>query len=86
MESAFQTVPINITGGSYQDRSRPLSVQETRGFYPEIVEQGKDQFVIKSFPGQNNISTATAGFDRGSHQMNEVAFRVIDNTLYEVSN
>jgi hypothetical protein len=85
MESLFQNVPLNIAGPSYQDRSRPLSVQETRGFYQEVVEPGKDQYVIKSFPGQNTISTPTAGIDRGSHQMNEVAFRVIDTILYEVS-
>ena len=85
MESAFQTVPINITGGSYQDRSRPLSSQETRNLYQELIDAGKDQYVIKSFPGQNNLGSASSGEDRGQHQMNEIAYRVIDNTLYEVS-
>ena len=84
-ESAFQNVPINVTGPSYQDRSRPLSSQETRNLYPELVESGKDQYVIKSFPGQNNLSSVTAGEDRGQHQMNEIAYRVVGNTLYEVS-
>jgi len=81
---AFQTVPINITGPSYQDRSRPLSVQETRNFYPEIVESGKDQFVIKSFPGQKLLGSTTAGIDRGMHQMNEIAYRVVGDSLYKV--
>ena len=85
MESAFQTVPINITGGSYQDRSRPLSSQETRNLYQELIDAGKDQYVTKSFPGQKLLNSGVAGIDRGSHQMNEIAYRVIDNTLYEVS-
>lgn len=85
MESEFQTIPINIAGPSYQDRSRPLSVQETRGFYPELIDSGKEQYVIKSFPGQKNINSAAAGIDRGSHVMDEIAYRVIDNILYEVS-
>ena len=85
-ESQFQITPINITGPTYQDRSRPLSVQETRNFYHEIVDSGKDKYVIKSFPGQKLLGSATAGFDRGMHQMAEVAYRVIGNTLYEISN
>lgn len=84
-ESNFQTVAINVTGGSYKDRSRPLSSQEARGFYPELVEQGKDQYVLKSFPGQKLLNAGVAGIDRDTHQMNEIAYRVIDTTLYEVS-
>jgi len=85
MESAFKTVPINIAGPSYQDRSRPLTSQETRNLYHERVESGKENYVIKSFPGQTNLGSTTAGTDRGMHQMSEIAYRVIDNTLYEVS-
>jgi len=83
---AFQTIPINITGPSYQDRSRPLSSQETRNFYHELVEAGKDKYVLKSFPGQELLNSGPeTGLDRGMHQMNEVAYRVIYHTLYEVS-
>ena len=84
MESQFQTLPINIAGPSYKDSSKPLSSQETRGFYHELVESGKDKYVIKSFPGQKNLGSASAGLDRGSHQMNEVAYRVVDTTLFKV--
>lgn len=84
-ESQFQTIAINVTGPSYQDRSRPLVSQETRNFYPELIESGKDNYVIKSFPGQKSFGSTSAGTDRGMHQMSEVAYRVIDNTLYEVS-
>ena len=84
-ESAFQTVPINIAGPSYQDRSRPLSSQETRNFYHELVESGKDQYVIKSFPGQTTLGSTTAGLDRGQHRMAEIAYRVVGGILYEIS-
>jgi hypothetical protein len=84
MESQFQTVPVNITGPSYKDRSRTLSSQETRNFYQELVDSGKDKYVIKSFPGQLNITTQTAGTDRGMHQMSEIAYRVVGTTLFKV--
>jgi hypothetical protein len=82
---AFQTIPVNIAGPSYQDRSRPLSSQETRNFYHEVVPSGKSQFVIKSFPGQTVFGSATAGADRNGTNMAEVEFRVVGETLYEVS-
>ena len=81
----FQTIGINIAGPSYQDRSRPLSSQETRNIYHEVVPSGKEQYVLKSFPGQSLLGSATAGRDRGQHQMLEVGYRVIYQTLYEVA-
>jgi len=53
----YQSIPINIAGPAYQDRSRPLSSQETRNFYHEVVESGKDKYVIKSFPGQKLLGS-----------------------------
>lgn len=82
---AFQTIPINVTGPSYKDRSRPLVAQETRNFYHEVVESGKDTYVLKSFPGQKLLGSADSGNDRGMHKMLEVPFRVIDNTLYSIN-
>lgn len=81
----YQSIPINIAGPSYQDRSRALSSQQTNGFYHEVVESGKDKFVIKSFPGQKLLGSAAAAEDRGQHQMAEVGYRVLGTTLYEVS-
>ena len=82
----FQTIPINIAGPSYQDRSRPLSSQETKNLYHEVVESGKEKYVIKPFPGQTFLGSATANTDRGQHRMAEIAYRVIGNVFYEVSN
>ena len=82
---AFQTIPLNVTGPSYQDRSRPLASQETRNFYHEVVDSGKDQFVTKCFPGQSSVGSVPAGPDRGQHQMLEVDFRVVGTILYKVA-
>lgn len=84
MESQFQTVPVNITGPTYRDRSRPLSSQETRNFYHEVVESGKEKYVIKSFPGQKALGSTTAETDRGMHQMSEIAYRVVGTSLFKV--
>jgi hypothetical protein len=83
--SRFQTVPVNVAGPSYHDRSRPLSSQETRNFYHELLHSGKEQYVIKSFPGQTYLANAGAGADRGSHVMANVPYRVVGTTLYSVT-
>lgn len=80
----FNTVPIQITGGTYQSRSRPLSTQRTINLYPQISEQGKEQLVLHSFPGQKALSEADDGVDRGQYVMNEVQYRVVGTSLYKV--
>ena len=81
----FQTVPVNIAGPSYQDRSRPLAVQQTKNFYHEYVKSGKEQVVIKSFPGQTEFGSSFAANERGAHVANETLYRVLGGTLYSVS-
>lgn len=80
----FSTVPIQISGGTYQSRSRPLSTQRTINFYPQISEQGKEQFVLHSFPGQTLISSVDDGLERGQHVMNEVQYRIVSDRFYRV--
>jgi len=80
----FQTVPVNISGPTYKDRSRPLASQESRNMYHEVVEPGKDRIITKSFPGQRLINAPAVGVDRGSHQMLEVQYRVAGLQLFEV--
>lgn len=82
-----KSVPINVTGGSYQDRSRPLSSQQTKNFYPQIVEQGKEQFVLHSFHGLKRFGIADfTGRDRGSRYALGAIYRVVGEKLYSVSN
>lgn len=81
----FQTIEIPLAGATYQDRSKPLTSQETRNFYQELVAHGKEDFVLKSFAGQALVSNAgITGIDRGMHQMLEVAYRVVGTKLFKI--
>lgn len=81
---AFQTVDVNLTGPSYQARSRPLSSQSTINFYQEFDESGKSPFTLQSFPGET-VFSAGVGPDRGSEVMAEVDYRVFGTSLFEIS-
>lgn len=80
----FQTIPINITGPSAQHRDSSQSSQYTQNFYSELMPGGKSEFSTQSFPGQSLFGTTT-GDDRGSWEMQKVAYRVAGSTLWEVS-
>ena len=80
---AFVTVPLNVTGPSYQSRSKPLSSQQTKNWYQQFSESGKDNFVLMPFPGLRYLGTAE-GKDRGFHRMNEILYQVKGTSLYEI--
>jgi hypothetical protein len=76
-----KNIPINVTGASYQSRSKPLSSQQTKMFYPQLVEEGKDQFVLHPFYGLKTLSTGT-GADRGARFALGKAYQVEGQKLY----
>lgn len=80
--SAFQpNIAINVTGPSYQSRSRPLSSQQTKNFYHTVVDEGKEQYVLHSFPGLKKVGSTT-GADRGMHKLAEEGYRIAGTKLY----
>lgn len=81
---SFNTIPVNVTGASYQSISRPLSSQVTRNFYQELNQDGKEEYTLMSFPGLTSIGSVE-GEDRGMHEMAEVLYRVAGTKLYRVS-
>ena len=81
----FQTLPVQITGASYQSRSRPLSSQRTVNWYPQVSQQAKEPFVLMPFGGLL-LNTVGAGIDRGFHRMAEILYQVKGTSLYEISN
>lgn len=81
---SFQTVPFAVVGGTYQNRSRSLSDQRTINMYVTVNEKGKDPVSLQSFPGQKLVNITPGKLERGSHNMNEEAFRVLDDTLYSI--
>ena len=80
----FQTIPVQITGGSYQSQSKPLSSQQTVNFYPKSTPLAKEKFVLFSFPGLKLLGEPTGllGIDRGLHRMAESLYQVKGQTLY----
>ena len=80
----FQTIPVNVTGPSYQSRSRPLSSQRTQNWYQQFSDQGKESYVLMPFPGLKLVGNA-AGSDRGFHRMAEILYQVKGTSLYEIS-
>ena len=80
---SFQTIPVSVTGPSYQSRSRPLSSQMTQNWYQQFDEEGKDPYVLLPFPGLKVLGNA-AGVDRGFHRMAEILYQVKGESLYEI--
>jgi hypothetical protein len=82
----FKTIPINITGPSYQSRSKPLSSQQTKNWYQQVTESGKDQFVLMPYPGLKVAGSSGAALeDRGFHRMSEILYQVKGTVLYEIA-
>ena len=82
---AFHTIPVNVTGGTHQSRSRPLSSQRTVNLYQQFNESDKDPFTLHSFPGQKLVSEIDDAADRNGHVMNEQQYSVVGETLYKIS-
>lgn len=83
-------VPLNITGGSYQSRSRPLSAQVTRNFYPELQDElaAYDQYVLQPWPGLKLFGPLfgpSAGPDRGMLEHKGVLHKISGIKFYTVA-
>lgn len=78
-------VPINITGPTYESRSRSLSTQITRNFYPKVIdtESTKSKFVLHSWPGLKLFGNVS-GLDRGMFEHLGIVYKVTGATLYTV--
>ncbi len=79
-------IPLNITGGSYQSRSLPLSAQTTRNFYPELQDElaTKEKYVLQPFPGYLSFGS-DSGADRGMLEHKGVLYKVSGINLHTVT-
>jgi hypothetical protein len=80
----FQTLPVQITGGSYLSQSKPLSSQQTINFYPKSTQLAKEKFVLFSFPGLKTVG-GFVGIDRGLHRMAETLYQVKGQILFSIA-
>lgn len=80
----FQTIPFNIVGGTHENRTHSVSVQNTTNMYLQVNQYSDKPVSLQSFPGQKLTSEVQETNERGSHVMNSTAYRVVDNSLYRV--
>ena len=81
---SFKTVPLNITGPSYQSRSKPLSSQRTVNWYQQLSDGGKEKYVLLPFPGLKELGSSVEQVDRGFWRMAETLYQVKGTTLYRI--
>jgi hypothetical protein len=78
-------MPINLTGGSYQHRSRPLACQRTVNFWPQIQEgAGTSDSILDSFPGLRMFSLGD-GTERGMYAHRGILYKVTGTSLHSIS-
>lgn len=80
-------IPVNITGGSYEHRSRPLLKERTRNFWPQLLKtkKARSEYLLQSFYGLKLFKELSAAADRGMLVNQGNLYRVADTTLYQVS-
>lgn len=81
-------VPINLTGGSYKHKSRPLTKQVTRNFWPQIIgtDKAKSKYILQSFYGLKLWKDPeVAGVDRGQLENQGKLYKITGSQLYQVS-
>jgi len=81
-------VSLNIAGGSYEHKSRPLISQVTRNFWPQIlpIDKGRSKYILQSFYGLKSFKNSSGNIDRGMLVNQGKLYKVTDTTLYSVDN
>ncbi len=79
-------VPLLITGGTYTQKSKPLSAQVTRNFWPKRMDDNapKSPYVLESWVGLKNFASIAGSRDRGMAEHLGTLYKVTDTTLYSV--
>jgi hypothetical protein len=80
-------LPINLTGGSYKEKSKPVSNQVTRNFWPKAIQGGKTSspYILQSFYGIKDFSVQPGTQCRGMIRNQGRLYKVTDTTLFEVA-
>ena len=80
------TIPLNLTGGTYEHKSLKLSAQKTQNLWPQLNPDpaAKSPYILDAFPGLKSFASITGNQDRGMFEHLGVAYKVTDNTLYSV--
>ena len=78
------TVPINITGGTAKFKSRALSTQTMRNFWPRFIDEplAKSPFIVEAFPGLKVFGSTAGNADRGMLEHQGVLYQVAGEKLF----
>lgn len=79
-------VPVQLVGGSNQNRSRGQSSERTLNLYPEPAPSGAYPSILLPWPGTKTLGTSTTGTARGiyTHDKTGEVYKVVGSTLYKV--
>lgn len=79
-------VPINLTGGMYQHKSRPLTKQVTRNWWPQAqaTQKSRSDYIMQSFYGLKLFKDQPGNADRGMLVNQGKLYKVTDTTLFQV--
>lgn len=83
-------VPINFTGGTYQDRAKTLANELCVNFYPKLIDDNnnvKSKYVLQNWVGLKSFASVTppvAGASRGIFEHRNVLYHVVSNYLYKI--
>lgn len=82
----YQSYTWPIAGGSYSDKSKPLSQQRTLNMYPEQTQNGRTDVVLKSWPGLKPWVDGVGGADRGVYKRTFLSkvWQVAGTSLYSI--
>jgi hypothetical protein len=81
-------VSLNLTGGDYQHKSRDLSKQVTRNFWPQIQQpnqKARSPYVLVPFYGLKPFVTRSGGADRGMFVNQGILYKVSGTSLFTVA-
>lgn len=79
-------IPINITGGTSEHRSRPQTKQVCRNWWPQIQEgDGTSKYILDSFPGLSTPWSAGTGANRGMLAHRGILYKVTGTQLHSIA-
>jgi len=82
--TSFKRTPVNIVGPTAEHRDGSYSSQVTMNYMPEVNHTGGHQSILNPWPGSKSFATITGSNDRGIWELNDVTYKISDQTLYSV--
>lgn len=82
--TSYKSVPVNISGPSYESRSTAISIQKTMNLIPQSESAGASAITLVSWPGLSPFA-AGSGVNRGMTVFNKELYKVTGAVLQKIS-